>query len=69
MLYNIKHRQCYLNLPSLPKRGIIYKSSQPKPLLYIIFALASRPYQLSSELLDAVLIYNINSDFNSPFYN
>ena len=69
MLYNIKYRQCYLKPPGLPKGGIIYRSSQPKPLPYIIFASALRPCELSSELLDAVLIYNINSDFNSLPHN
>ena len=69
MLYNIKHRQRHLNLPSLPKRGIIYRNSQPKPLPHITFTSALRPRQLSFKLLDAALIHNINSDFNLPSYN
>ena len=69
MLRNIKYRQYYLNLPSSPKGGIIYKSSQPKPLPYIIFTSALHPCQLSSKSLDAALIYNINNNFNLPPYN
>ena len=69
MLHNIKHRQYYLKPPGSPKGGIIYRSTQPKPLPYIIFTLALYPRQSSPKLLDAVPIYNINSDFNSPPYN
>ena len=53
----------------MPKGGIIYRSTQPKPLPYITFTSALYPRQLSPKLLNAALIYNINSDFNLPLYN
>lgn len=69
MLRSIKHRQHHLKPPSLPERGITYRSTQPKRLPRITLASASRPRQLSPKSPDAALIYNIDSGFNSPPYN